>query len=124
MSGVKGMRWGVRKKRKYPVGPVKTAAGGTFSSPGHFGPSGPGTGHRNYDINKLDNASLQKVINRMALEKRYNELNHRKPEPDPVKQFIDNAVKSNLNSALNASVSHVVKLMLNKKLPPPKNHFK
>lgn len=120
MSGVKGMRWGVRKKRKYPVGPIKTAAGGTFNSPGHFGPVGPGTGHRNYDINKLDNASLQKVIDRMALEKRYNELNRRKPESDQVKQFIDNAMKTTLNTAVNKSAGHFVDFVLKKKFPLPK----
>lgn len=123
MSGVKGMRWGVRKRRtrnvrKYPVGPVKVNP--HTGASGSFGPVGPGTGHRNYDINKLDNASLQKVIDRMALEKRYNELNRRKPESDQVKQFIDNAMKTTLNTVVNKSAGHFVNLVLKKKFPLPK----
>ena len=129
MSGVKGMRWGVRKRRtrnvrKYPVGPVKVNP--HTGASGSLGPTGPGTGHRNYDINKLDNASLQKVINRMALEKKYNELNQRKPvdETDPIKKFINNATKNSLNAALNATTTHMVNLFLKKKFPHPKGSDK
>lgn len=122
MSGVKGMRWGVRKTRKYPVGPVKTnphagASGGLKVA----GPVGPGTGHRAYDITKLDNASLAKVVNRMALEKKYNELNHR-PSDTTInsvfnKKFMLDLLKQSLSAAVNATTGHVVRNELNKRLP-------
>lgn len=70
-SGVKGMKWGVRKRRKYPVGPIKVNPPKLQNTK----PVGPGTGHRDYDIKKLSNRELKKVVERMALEKRYNEIN-------------------------------------------------
>lgn len=125
MSGVKGMRWGVRKTRKYPVGPVKTnphtgASGGLKVA----GPVGPGTGHRAYDITKLDNASLSKVVNRMALEKRYNELNHR-PSDVTVnsvfnKKFMLDLMKQSISAANTAATQHFVGKELQKRFPKPK----
>ena len=124
MSGVKGMRWGVRKTRKYPVGPVKTnphsGASGTLKV---AGPVGPGTGHRAYDITKLDNASLAKVVNRMALEKRYNELN-RRPSDVSVnsvlnKKFMLDIMKQSLSAAAASTSKHFVDQALNKHFPDP-----
>lgn len=65
--GVKGMKWGVRKK---------TATRGKK----------PGT--RAYDVTKMSNKDLKKVISRMKLEQEYSTLN-KKTQSEGKKYALD-----------------------------------
>lgn len=120
-AGVKGMRWGFRKKKKNqaPVTSSFNKKGG--SAPFNPNQFGPGTGYRNYDIKKLNNKELKKVIDRMALEKRYNELNKR-PGSATVgstftKQFMLELARQNLSSISTTASKHFVQRELNARFP-------
>lgn len=72
--GVKGMRWGVRRKNPSGVQPKKPAASGEkFTS-------------RKPDAKKMSDKELKATINRMQMEKQYKELT--RPQVTGAKKFI------------------------------------
>lgn len=82
--GVKGMRWGVRKDRRAKSGAAKPAYKGASRG------KAPGT--RSYDVKKLNNRELKKVVERMKLEQEYARLNS--PKKKKGKSFVTNYLKT------------------------------
>lgn len=74
--GVKGQKWGVRRKSK------------RSSSSGVRGKT-PGT--RTYDVTKMSNKDLKRVIDRMRLEQEYARLNE--PKKKSGNTFVKDTLK-------------------------------
>lgn len=64
--GVKGMHWGIRKKRSDPPGPAQSA---DSKRTDEYKARAKAGGHQ-----ALDTKELQELVNRMNLEQQYNRL--------------------------------------------------
>jgi hypothetical protein len=100
--GVKGMRWGVRRARGSRVSKAKART--------KYGKS----------PSRLTNAELERRINRMQTEKRYNELNKRDVSNGEriASEILTNAGKKVATTVLAAAGMYAVKVALSKKLGP------
>lgn len=100
-SGVKGMRWGVRRSRKEPktghvikIGerkPSGTPQPGVDRTTGvrtHPGKMRPGA--RKYDVKDLSNEDLKRIVARMKLESDYAALNDKNKGMG--KKFVDDLI--------------------------------
>lgn len=105
--GVKGMRWGVRKRA--------VTAGKSSSSPDAT-KSGPPKKPARPSAKSLTNEELNTVIRRLQLEAQYNQLTATKKSP--AKQFIQdilvNAGKSTVQNYANQYLNAAVGSVLNK----------
>ena len=103
--GVKGMRWGVRKRRGTSSGPVpvtvQTAPGQRVRTSG--GQNRPPSDDakkaaalrqkaRASTIDSLSNAEIQTLVARMNLEQQYARLNP--PKQNPAKKFLQGILKT------------------------------
>lgn len=90
--GVKGMKWGVRKRR-------------TSAGPATSGPSKP-------NVKQLSDADLKAAINRMNLEQQYKSLS--KPKKTETQVFVKQLGKTAVNTAFGAAVTWQVGRTLKK----------
>ena len=128
--GVKGMKWGVRKKRGVEVSKVKTTAqrgqkvtakGGTGQKPS---PDAVRTAvlkqkAKASTTDSLSTKELKALTERMQLEKKYSELTPA-TGTDKARKFVSDLVlnsgKQNAQNAINNTISEqVAKVMAKKK---------
>lgn len=103
--GVKGMKWGVRRKRK-----------GSGSS--DKGASLRGTKKKEKeDISKLSNEELQKRVSRMNLERQYSALQKERRDAskssarkaaDEVAGIVKNAAKQQVSNQINSAMGSAI----------------
>lgn len=90
--GVKGMKWGIRRRRDSTSTPASRSSSTTESSSKSTSQQGPGKGNalRNKPQNKrLTDAELRARLNRLDMERRYAELTAPTPKANSfVKQLL------------------------------------
>lgn len=101
--GVKGMKWGVRKRRNEGER-AKTFGGGK-------------TRFKDVKVKDLNEDEINKRIKRLELEKRYNELNKSRVNAgkDYASGILNSSGKSAAGAAVGTGVSFVVGRALKKK---------
>lgn len=128
--GVKGMKWGVRKKRTVETTKVKTShsPGGRVTAKGGAGQKASEDAVRAAvskqkakasTTDALSNKELRDLVNRMNLEKQYHDLRP-KTKPEKTKKFVKDFIlgvgKNQASQAANnAAAQQVGKVLNNKK---------
>lgn len=94
--GVKGMKWGVRKKRNESARAKQFGSGKTR--------------FKDAKVKDLSEEEINKRIKRMELEKRYSDLNKSKKKAgsDYVSTILSNSGKSAAGAAVGTGVSFLV----------------
>jgi hypothetical protein len=107
--GVRGMKWGVRKKRSRVTGPepvtIKTAPGQRVKAEGGRGRSPSDDAKRAAalkqkarasTLDSLSNSEIQTLVARMNLEQQYARLDP--PKQNPVKGFLKGIAKTEVEA--------------------------
>lgn len=128
--GVKGMKWGVRKKRPLPSGPADVII---RANPGKKVKTSGGERHgpakdavdaaisrqkaRKSSVDSLSNTELRALVQRMQLEQQYSQLkvNRQNPAQKFVVNLLASVGKQQAQSAANQYASQQVAKMLAKK---------
>ena len=128
--GIKGMKWGVRKKRAAPSGPTPVvtkvvpgkkvkAAGGQHHSPAQDAIDAAVTRQkaRKSSVDSLSNTELRALVQRMQLEQQYSQLkaNRQSPAKKFALSLLGNVGKQQATGLANQyATQQVAKLMAKK----------